>query len=427
MRRSTGAWLLTLAAAAFALSGTARAACTVVSGTDGNGNAKLTIKGTTTAQSIQILDAGTSVQVLVDCDNDGNFSDPGEDQTIATAFEVFEVAGGGRDVVTYQNTTALAGARKSLSVTLGAATTSQPNQLIIAPSGLSANSSFTVDVLGGPGRDNVTVQAANLTNSALVIRGDLAAGDDSLSLVVFGTVTNSSITNDVALGAGKNVLTDVPNAAFSNSTYWTTVSGSDTALGADVAVFVTDALSLDLGSRLVHDVALLGGNDSFRASLDGPTLSNSSELIVNARGGAASDTLALDNLPSFGNVDVDDTSQLSALLTGGIGNDRVTADLSFDNLGFHRFFLTGGDGSDILFAGLGAVSSPGAGPNSDIVLDGGRGPDVVYLAATDPGGGATFDPMGAALLDGGTFDNLIDDCIFFGDVPFQKLDCESGS
>jgi hypothetical protein len=35
--------------------------------------------------------------------------------------------------------------------------------------------------------------------------------------------------------------------------------------------------------------------------------------------------------------------------------------------------------------------------------------------------------MGATLLAGGTFDSAIDDCIFFGDVAFQKLDCETGS
>ena len=396
-------------------------------GTDGNGNAKLTIKGTVTAQTIQLFDAGTSLQVQVDCNNDGDFADPGEDQTIATNFEVFEVAGGGKDVVTYQNTAALVGARKSLSVTLGVATAAQPNQLIVAPSGLSANSSFTFDVQGGPGRDNVTVQAATLTDSSLVVRGDLGGGDDSLSLVVFGSVTNSSITNDVALGTGKNVLTDVPNATFSNSAYRTSVSGSDTAFGADVAVLVTDTLSLDVGSRLIHDIGLLKGNDTFRASLDGATISNGSELIVRARGDAGTDTLALDNLPSFGNVNVDDTSHLSAFLTGGIGNDVVTADLSFDNLGFHRFFLSGGDGNDIVFAGLAAISSGSAGPNADIVLDGGRGTDAVFLAATDSSGGASFDPMGAALMAGGTFDIAIDDCIFFGDVPFQKLDCETGS
>jgi hypothetical protein len=427
MKRRMGAWLPLAAAAVLALPGTTRAACTVVPSTDFNGNAKLTIKGTAAAQTFQLSDAGTSVQVLVDCNNDNDFTDPGEDQTIATNFEVFEVAGGGKDIVTYQNTVALVGARKSLVVTLGVATASQPNQLIVTPAGLSGNSSFTLDVVGGLGRDNVTVQASALTDSSLVIRGDLAGGDDSLSLVVLGAITNSSITNDVALGVGKNILTDVPNATFSSSVYRTSVSGSDTTAGADVAGLFTDALSLDIGSRLIHDVGLLGGNDTFRGSMDGATISNGSELIVRARAGLGNDTLALDNLPGSGNVNVDDTSHLSAFLTGGIGNDLVTADLSFDNLGFHRFFLSGGDGNDIVFAGLGAISSSGSGPNSDIVLEGGRGTDAVYLAATDPGGGATFDPMGAALLAGGTFDTAIDDCIFFGDVPFQKLDCETGS
>jgi hypothetical protein len=183
---------------------------------------------------------------------------------------------------------------------------------------------------------------------------------------------------------------------------------------------------LDVGSRLIHDISLLGGNDTFRGSIDGPTISNGSELIVRARGGAGADTLALNNLPLLRPASVDGTSQLSAFLTGGIGNDLVTADLTFDNSGFHRVFLSGGDGNDVVFAGLGADSSSNT-PNADIVLDGGRGSDAVYLAATDPSGSATFDPMGAALLAGGTFDNLIDDCIFFGDVPFQKLDCETGS
>jgi len=117
---------------------------------------------------------------------------------------------------------------------------------------------------------------------------------------------------------------------------------------------------------------------------------------------------------------------LGAFFTGGIGNDLVTADLSFDNSGFHRFFLSGGDGDDVVFGGLGSDSSSNT-PNADVVLDGGRGTDVVYLAATDQSGASTFDPMGAALLAGGGFDTAVDTCLFFGDVPFQKLDCESGS
>jgi hypothetical protein len=427
MKRNMGVWPLPLAvAAALVLPGTAGAACIVTPGTDGNGNAKLTIKGTTGPQTIQLLDAVVSVQVQVDCNNDGDFTDPGEDQTIATNFEVFEVAGGGRDVVTYLNTAALAGARRSLAVTLGPAPPTQPNQLIVAPSGLSANSSFTLDVQGGPGRDNVSVQAATLTNSSLVVRGDLSSGDDQFSFVMFGSVTNSSITKDVDLGVGKNSVTDVPNATFMNSTYRTNVSGSDTPTGTDEAVFVTDALVLNNGSRLFHDVRLLGGNDTFAASLDGPTISSGSELIVRAGGGAGADTLALNNVPTFRPVSVDGTSQLSAFLSGGLGNDQVTADLTFDNSGFHRVFLSGGDGTDIVFGGIG-VDSSSSSPNEDIVLDGGRGWDAVFLAATDPSGLATFDPMGAALLSGGTFDNAIDTCIFFGDVPFQKLDCESGS
>ncbi len=427
MKRNMGVWPLPLAvAAALVLPGTAGAACTITPGNDGNGNTKLTIKGTAAPQTIQVLDAVASVQVQVDCNNDGDFSDPGEDQTIATNFEVFEVAGGGRDVVTYLNTGAFVGARRSLVVTLGPAPPAQPNQLIVAPSSLSANSSFTLDVQGSPGRDNVSVQVATLTNSSLVVRGDLGSGDDQLSFVVFGSVTNSSITKDVDLGVGKNSLTDVPIATFDNSTYRTSVSGSDTPTGTDDAVFVTDALVLNAGSRLVHDVRLLGGNDTFAASIDGPTILGGSELVVRAGGGAGADTLALNNVPTFGPVSVDGTSRLSAFLSGGIGNDLVSADLTFDNSGFHRVFLSGGDGSDIVFGGLGADSSSSA-PNADIVVDGGRGTDAVYLAVTDPSGGATFDPMGAALLAGGTFDNAIDTCIFFGDVPFQKLDCESGS
>jgi hypothetical protein len=429
MKPDIGARLLPLAAAiALALPGTARSACSVTEGTDGNGNAKLTIKGDATAQTIFLLDAGVSVQVQVDCNNNGLFTDPGDqDQLLNTNVEAFEIAGGGKDVVSYQNTAALSGMRKSLAVTLGPSPAAQPNQLIVNPSGLSGNSSFTLDVQGGSGRDNVSVQVSNLTNSSVVVRGDLGAGDDQLFLVVLGSLTNSSVTTDVALGVGRNLLTDVPNAAFANSTYSTIVSGADTATGADAAALVADALVLDLGSRLVHDVRLLAGKDTFRGSIDGATLANGSELIVRARGGAGNDSLALDNVPSLGPVNVDDTSHLGSFLNGGIGNDQVTADLTFDNLGFHRFFLSGGDGDDIVFAGLGAISAAGAGPNEDIVLEGGRGSDAVYLAATDPNGGASFAPMGAVLMSGGSFDNLFDNCIFFGDAPFQQLDCESGS
>jgi hypothetical protein len=419
-----GARLLPIAAAAvLALPGSARAVCSVTTGVDGNGNDKLTIKGDAFPQVIALGDVGVSIQVQVDCNFDGDYADPGDvDQIIGTNFEVIEIAGGGKDLVQYQAVSGAAGIRRALSVLLGPASLSQPNQVAVVFGNVTANSSLTLDVQGGPGLDVLVVQTGNLADSSIAIRGDLGAGDDQAIIVPVAAWTNSTITTDLAMGVGKNLLIDAPvPSASSNSTFKLNALGSDTPAGADQFIFESLG-SLDANSRVFHDSRMGAGSDTF-TTIVASALTNGSELHGRVRGGLGADTFLTGTGAS---VNADATSDFSLALSGGAGNDQVTGDFAYVNSGFHRFFLSGGDGSDVVLGGFAADSSANT-PNADIFLEGGRGADVVYLGATDPSGNATFNPMGTTLLNGGTFDGVTDVCLFFGDVASDKLDCEVGS
>src|SRR5262249_34908260 len=110
---------------------------------------------------------------------------------------------------------------------------------------------------------------------------------------------------------------------------------------------------------------------------------------------------------------------------GGGGNDVMTVDWSspLQGSGSTRLRLDGGEGADLLYAAYNLNSAVTL-PNLDLLAQGGRGQDILFLSLADPSGHATYGPLGAALLDGGADE---DSCIFFGAGGYQPLSCESGS
>src|SRR5262249_40006999 len=159
------------------------AACSVAQADfDANGRPDVRIKGDAAKQVILIEDSQTSYRVRVDCNGDGDFTDAGDIDTGTLAFEIetFDIQGGGKDVITYRSLSTFSGASKNILVTLGPATALSFNNLTVETTQpVLANSSIVVDVLGSAGPDSVgfiTDQA--VTDSSIVLRGDLGTGDD---------------------------------------------------------------------------------------------------------------------------------------------------------------------------------------------------------------------------------------------------------
>jgi hypothetical protein len=396
------------------------AACSITRGTDGNDNSKLTIKGDALPQTILIADSALTVRVRIDCNNDGAYVGA-EDQTFP-ATEIFEIAGGGKDNIQYGFGSA-ATVRRSLLVSLGPSTPANVNGVSIRLDNISGASSITVDVQGSAGPDQVYFDAADVLDSALVLRADLGAGDDRVDLRSHASFSNVSVTRDLDLGPGNNTLLDsLYEAVLTRTAHDTVLRGGDVAAQTDFDGFYLSGVTLFDGSRLVHDSRLLLGNDRFQ-ELIGELKINGSEVDVRARGGAGNDSLALQGAAP---IDLATLALFATTLLGGPGNDVVSADVDYYDPGTLRLALGGGDGDDVLVGGV-VIDSTATAVSSDLLFEGGKGADVLYLAAADPAGRGIFGPSGTALLWGGALDASADACFTFGGSPMTRLGCEGGS
>src|SRR5262249_16773793 len=152
---------------------------------------------------ILVLDHGTSVDLGIDCDGNGIYTDPGDAiLSVAGPVEGFDIQGNGKDNIQYILDGPLTGGARALSVTLGPATAAGPNRLLVGATALITSSNLTLDVLGSTGPDSVQlILLADVTDSSIQLRGDLGAGDDTLLVQPLAgqNVVGSSFTMDLAL------------------------------------------------------------------------------------------------------------------------------------------------------------------------------------------------------------------------------------
>jgi len=100
----------------------------------------------------------------------------------------------------------------------------------------------------------------------------------------------------------------------------------------------------------------------------------------------------------------------------------LTAPLSGN--GTTRLRVDGGDGNDLLLAGV-ALDSSASTPDLGLLLSGGRGSDTIFWTLLDPGGAALYRELGDALAEGGG-DASVDSCTFIGTGLHEALSCEGG-
>src|SRR5262249_47616272 len=158
------------------------------------------------------------------------------------------------DSISYQSLAPFSRALKNLAVTFGPATPQHQNTLLVLVNSAVQNSNIVVDVLGSPGPDTVYLLAiADLSDSALVLRGDLGAGDDYVAFQA-GRLVRSVVTNDLALGLGSNTLIVGPTLfPIDASTILTNAEGSSSATQKDEVRWYA-AAPFTNGSRYVTNL-----------------------------------------------------------------------------------------------------------------------------------------------------------------------------
>jgi hypothetical protein len=426
-RIATASRLLPVLAAAGLLLGAARtsgAGCLVYSGKDldGNGTPDLRIIGDALKQTLTIADAGDSVTITADCNNNGRTTDVGDINGVTyTGVETIQLElNGGGDVITYSPSAALNGVSRHLVLVLG----SSGNTVnIVDPGGfpLQANTSLEVDIVGGLNRDIVTVDlsGAVVSNSALIVRGDLNTGSDDL-IVKLPQLTNALVDFDVDLGQGNNTVDFESSPAVMASTVRFHVDGGDFDSNSDV-VNTLFASTLDGASRLDFDANLHRGRDFYQGLVDLANfkLLNSSEALVRVNGGDGQDFLSMSDTGTGGVMT--DNGLFHVAFHGGRDNDVLSCDLNgISGSGDVRLRMQGGLQLDTLLSSI--LLDAASTNNLDFVAQGGRSEDTLYAAVFEMGGTATMGPAGAVILDGGA--ELDRQCLTGGNAPVQVLMCE---
>jgi hypothetical protein len=390
---------------------------------DGNGAEDLRIVGTPARQNLDLALVEPFVRLSLDCNGDGDYTDPADLRAeYPAAIETLDIQLKGRDNVVVQQGATTAGRRYSflLSLTGGASSfafAAPPVATTIS------GTSWVFDVAGSGGDDHLRFDLGGGTIGAshFQIRGDLGGGNDRLELRLPVILLQSVLDVDVALGAGTNTLTIEGGLGRSDRSRVTIdVEGGDAARSVDTVVSGFGRAGVfGTTGRLAVRAALRAGNDRFTA--EEPRLGTSSDYRTSVAGGPGNDVLRsgrLDPNPSAND------GFIEHVLHGGPGADVLAVDGHTEGAGTYRVRLDGGEQADAV---LGSVHAEdvGFGLNRlDVLVRGGRGPDVVYQAVFEPGA-AVYAPLGTALMDGGP--DAEDDCVFFGNGQGQRFGCESGS
>lgn len=361
--------------------------------------------------AVTIQDNGTGLlSISIDANRDGDTTDPGELTNAAFNFNgntgAVEISlGGGNDAVTYTQTGNLSGAARAMSINLGGG--SDTATITAGSNDILAASRFDVDVLAGGGNDTLSIAMGQVMASLASVRVDLGLGNDNAT-ASFGLIDNKAAVDlDVSLGDGLNQLQiDMQGVGkFDRADVHVDIHGG---VQKDT---VTVNLHDDVGngqtrSSLQIDAALLAGKDTFTAALDYDAnafrVDDYSLASIAVRGGLGDDSLSVQGAGASGSIRVDPNALLDIDLKGGAGNDTVSVDFakanSLDLVGGTRVRLDGGAGNDYLSCLLtNNVDSTGY---YDAVVLGSAGNDIVVFGLV-PAGTPTLGPLGKIVLDGG--------------------------
>ncbi len=360
-------------------------------------NGVLTVTGTGGADTISVTNVAQTTEIDVTVN--------GVTQTFASGVShVIVNAGDGNDTVSVDNALGQAGADYDLN--------GQGGDDVISWS-TDYGGLATLD--GGDGNDALGATSTMISggDAAVTLAGD--AGDDRLYLV-------NGIRASLNGGDGDDAF--AIDASDDSAPPVTVIGGAGTD---SVAVTPSGTTVINLDGLPDSNI---DGYDQSSGSMFGADIEN---VSVDAFDGGTTTIVgdALDNVLSvtqahYGNVslyggDGNDTlsgtdyagQTVTASLSGGAGNDLLTANGNNAGSGYDRSTLSGGDGNDTL-VGAGADFSGGAG--TDTVDDSAQTAGLtIYLDGSKPSGAAIAVAAGEGdafdgtveIVDGGSGDDLI--------------------
>lgn len=425
----------------------AAAPCAVSEEPDFGGLPRLLVTGPISKQILKITATfNLSTTVELDCNADGDTSDPGDVQATLGRFATFDVSLGGSDTITFEidEGPQLFGAVVNPQITLGPGT----NSVTLALGGPGPvdflQGTLLVEVFGGSGADTLTVTTPNVNfGTRFSLLADLGAGNDVVTVNQGGGGSTGSVQGAdfrvaVNLGPGNNAFhfgqqTGSPGAFTMGSPFSVSVEGGS---GRDSVTLALNGSFWDEAAEFTADLG--AGNDTFSASLDLATFEvrnalpapQRAALHIEVEGGPGANNLAVTrNGTATANVPtLSGHALLDVRLKGGAGADAISVDLDgnlFEGMsdGTLRVRLDGGAGNDTLslLESTGAATSfP---PVHDVIVTGGIGNDTINVdwdsvGFTDP---ASYGPHGRMLIDGMTG---TDTCTLAGANLATRRGCE---
>ncbi len=411
--------LLVAAAGLMLAAPDAQAACSVTQGSvDSSGTNGLKIVGDQGIQILTINDSGDSVQVQLDCNHDGDLLDATDVNQTYLGVETVIIDLRGIDQITYNVTGTWTGVSRNLTLVLGPS----GNTVNFAGNGIvQGQSSLFVNLLGGANLDvvNCDFSAASFIDSALFVWGDLGPGQDRFSFSA-PTATTSEIDVDADLMQGNNHGSFASTMPLVASTVRGHITGSDSDTEKDIIGSRFGGV-IDAASRVSFTSNMRDGFDQYDGVVDVSTtqLLNGSEARILVSGDFGNDFLTVSDGGGTGAAIVNGLLDID--LRGGPASDNMAVDLNgITGTGTVRVRENGGLGIDTVAV---SVATDAASTNNlDLVAQGGKREDVVYGFIFDMGGNATFNPSGAAWLDGGVDTDT--SCLAFGNVAMDVFNCE---
>ncbi len=415
------------------------AACSIPAPTDfdHNGSLDLKLAGDTNKQTAIVELRGSGGYLAqIDCNANGSYGD-GVDVTRSgpESIETYIVALAGADTITVVQTEDLVGATKNVVVPFGAGV----NRFTFRSQGftIGQQSSLAFEVRGGAGLENVNFDfsGGSITDSMVVVRGDLGDGANVGGFVGAAQTTNSVVDVNLTLGYTVGNTTGTYNdggGLVTNSTVNVHLQGNDAPKALDT-VTTTFTGQLQDNSRFSLYANLQQGDDRYFSHFDVSSFAidapgtPGSEMLFRVNAGLGFDLLKVDDLAISGASTVN--GLLAFDLAGGPQPDAIG--LVWHGLtgaGQFRYRADGGVTNDKINGTF--VADPTSANTLLFQFMGDTEMDISALAADiinvlfDAPVSASYGPLPGIVLDGGMQGD--DTCNFTGTATHAAFGCEKG-
>lgn len=376
---------------------------------DGDGGVDdIRIVGDAQNSIVTVHDNGLNqLLVTIDANGNGSLLDPGDKQQSfnfnKNSIVVEAFMGLGKDTFQYVADTDLSSDTRTFFLNMGLG-----NDTVnwdMNGKNVLSSSRVNLEFLTGDGNDTANVDFNEVRNAFVMVNASMGNQGDVYNLD-FGKVDDkASVDVQTDLGAGLNTHNFVlQSAGFSDK-----ADVNVAILGGAHADVVNVKLNDDVGNGTIASrfdllVNLYGGNDTFEAVLNQSfRVDDHSQASLKVLGGLGNDNLGIKTVGS-GDLRIDPDALLSIDLQGEAGNDTLTVSIpggvQFDLLGAVRLRLDGGLGNDKMAVYLAnTTTSTGM---YDIVVKGSYGNDETTFVLTNNGAAAiTLGPAAGVIIDGG--------------------------